>query len=73
MSLVKLTLVFLMVCFTSSATAFDFDPKGSLGEGKFKRYVPPLAQPYFNETPYITTEARLVYLYNEIRRSPIVS
>jgi len=66
MSLVKLILVFLMVCFTSSAAAFDFDPKGSLGEGKFKRYVPPLAQPYFNETPYITTEARLVYLYNEI-------
>ncbi len=63
---VKLILVLLMVCWASSAAAFDFDPKGSLGEGKFKRYVPPLAQPYFNETPYITTEARLVYLYNEI-------
>ena len=37
-----------------------------MSDGKFKRYVPPLAQPYFNETPYITTEARLVYLYNEI-------
>ena len=56
----------LFYIFTNSVTAFGLNLEGSLKEGKFKRYVPPLAQPYFNESPYITTEARLVYLYNEI-------
>lgn len=42
------------------------DLKGSLGEGRHSRYVPPLTNPVFNETPYITTEARGIYLYNEI-------
>ena len=65
MSLLKLILLYLMVFSTSYAAEFEFDPKGSLGEGKFKYYVPPLEQLNLNETPYITTEARLVYLYNE--------
>jgi len=64
--LVQYIFLMLFVFIVNPATAFEFDPDGSMGEGKFKRYVPPLAQPYFNETPYITTEARLVYLYNEI-------
>lgn len=42
------------------------DLKGSLGEGRHSRYVPPLTNPVFNETPYITTEARGIYMYNEI-------
>lgn len=42
------------------------DLKGSLGEGRHTRYVPPLTNPVFNETPYITTEARGIYMYNEI-------
>jgi hypothetical protein len=58
------TLMFLF--FANKVMGFDFDLKGSMAEGKFRRYVPPLAQPYFNETPYITTEARLVHIYNEI-------
>lgn len=42
------------------------DLKGSLGEGRHSRYVPPLTNPIFNETPYITTEARAFYFYNKI-------
>ena len=63
---VHILIILILLNWLNSATAYDFSPKGSMSEGKFKRYVPPLAQPYFNETPYITTEARLVYLYNEI-------
>jgi hypothetical protein len=42
------------------------DLNGSLGEGRHSRYVPPLTNPVFNETPYITTEARAIYLYNRL-------
>ena len=40
--------------------------KGSLGEGRHSRYAPPLTNPILNETPYITTEARPFYAYNNI-------
>ena len=40
------------------------DLKGSLGEGRHSRYVPPLTNPIWNETPYITTEARPFYFYH---------
>lgn len=50
----------------SPALAVDWDYKGSLGEGKHKRYVPPLSNPFLNETPYITTEARAVFIHNQI-------
>ena len=63
---IHIVIILILLTWLNSATAYDFSHKGSMSEGKFKRYVPPLAQPYFNETPYITTEARLVYLYNEI-------
>jgi len=46
------------------AWAIDWDLKGSLGEGKHKRYVPPVSNPLLNETPYITTELRPVYIYH---------
>lgn len=62
------TLLIFATLQTSPVCAFDFelDHHGSLGEGKHKRYVPPLAQPYLNETPYITTEVRFVYIRNQI-------
>ena len=63
---IHIVIILILLTWLNSATAYDFVHKGSMSEGKFKSYVPPLAQPYFNETPYITTEARLVYLYNEI-------
>src|SRR3546814_3497615 len=44
----------------------SLDLNGSLGEGRHSRYVPPLTNPVFNETPYITTEARAIYLYNRL-------
>ncbi len=48
----------------SPVWAIDWDLKGSLGEGKHKRYVPPVSNPLLNETPYITTEVRPVYIYH---------
>jgi hypothetical protein len=51
------------------AAAADFDFKGSLGPNGLTRYVPPVANPLFNETPYITTEIRPIYLHNEIPKS----
>ena len=44
----------------------EFDFHGSLGPGKHTRYVPPLVNPLFNETPYITTEARPAYLHYDL-------
>lgn len=55
------------------ALAGDFDwldLKGSLGTaGGHKRYVPPLSNPLFNETPYVTTELRAIYLHQDIPNS----
>ncbi len=61
--------IFAFVLFSAapgSTEEFKFNFKGSLSEGQHKRYVPPLANPLFNETPYITTEIRPLYLYTEL-------
>lgn len=50
----------------SPAGAVDGDYKGSLGKGGHQRYVPPLSNPFLNETPLITTELRPIYLFNQI-------
>ena len=42
------------------------DLSGSFGEGGHSRYVPALTNPIFNETPYITTEARGLYFYHDL-------
>jgi hypothetical protein len=48
-------------------TAPALDLGGSLGEaGGHGRYVAPISNPIFNETPYITTEARPMHLHQEI-------
>lgn len=39
---------------------------GSLGEGGFKRYTPPITNPVLNETPLITSEIRPIYFHQEI-------
>ena len=64
----RIVLLLATIALTSPAVAqtFDFDFEGSLGEGRFQRYVAPLANPLFNETPYITTELRPIYFYQEI-------
>ncbi|MEL6793794.1 MAG: transporter, partial [Pseudomonadota bacterium] len=48
------------------AQALDFSLVGSLGEGGFSRYVPPVTNPVFNETPLITTEIRPIYIHQNI-------
>jgi hypothetical protein len=39
---------------------------GSLGDGGFTHYAAPVSNPLFNETPYITTEARPMWLHQDI-------
>ncbi len=39
---------------------------GSFGEGGFDRYVPPVTHFTLNETPFITTEVRPIFLYHAI-------
>ena len=62
---------FLLICAAAAhpgaATAGDlFKLEGSLGEGGFARYVPPVTNPIFNETPLITTEIRPIYFHQKI-------
>lgn len=53
---------------TTTAAGGDFGLalEGSLGEGGFDRYVPPITNPVFNETPFITTEVKPFYAYHSI-------
>lgn len=39
---------------------------GSFGENGFSRYVPAVTNPLFNETPFITTEAKPIYIYHDV-------
>ncbi|NIR60159.1 MAG: hypothetical protein GWO02_11905 [Gammaproteobacteria bacterium] len=57
------------IALAAPAAAFELDLEGSLGDDGFRRYVPPVSNPIFNETPYITTELRPIYLHNEIPES----
>lgn len=50
----------------SDRNFLGLDLRGSLGVGRHSRYVPPLTNPVLNETPYITTEARAIYLHQEL-------
>ena len=50
----------------ASAQGIDLDLTGSLGDGGFSRYVPPVTNPIFNETPLITTELRPIYFHQKI-------
>ena len=55
-----------MLAVSGATSAFEFDFKGSLGEQGHTRYVPPLSNPLLNETPFITTEMRPIFLRNNI-------
>ena len=48
----------LLCCVCGVATGAD--------EGRHWRYVAPLSNPLFNETPYITTELRPIYFHQTI-------
>lgn len=58
--------LFLLLSGAGSASAFDFDLHGSMKEGGPGHYVPPVSNPLFNETPYITTELRPIFIYHDI-------
>jgi len=45
---------------------FGLQLEGSFGQNGFKRYVPPLTNPIFNETPFITTEVKPIYIYHQM-------
>ncbi|MGF1445806.1 MAG: hypothetical protein ACFBRM_06340 [Pikeienuella sp.] len=40
--------------------------QGSFSYGGFDRYVPPVTHPTLNETPFITTEVKPIFLYHSI-------
>lgn len=43
------------------------DLAGSFGEGGFTTpYIPPVSNPLFNETPFITTEVRPIFAYHDV-------
>ncbi len=58
-----------VACFSTPASAIDFDLKGSLGDAGFTHYVSPVSNPLFNETPYITTEIRPMWMHQNIPSS----
>jgi len=45
---------------------FGLKLSGSFGEGGFDRYVPPMTMFTLNETPFITTEVKPIYVYHQI-------
>jgi hypothetical protein len=60
-------ILLLSIFSAGSVAAGGLDFQGSLGAaGGHTRYVPPVTNPLFNETPYITTELRPLFLHNEI-------
>ena len=64
----KLALAAPLVALGASAATAEswFDFKGSLGAEQRQRYVPPVSNPLFNETPYITTELRPIFFHQTI-------
>lgn len=63
-----LSILVMVFAFAGSAIALglgDLDLDGSIGKGEHK-YVPAISNPLFNETPYITTEVRPIYLYQRM-------
>jgi hypothetical protein len=64
----KIMFLGVAAAFSGSAIAIDLsglDLDGSVGEGEHK-YVPAISNPLFNETPYITTEVRPIYIYQKM-------
>ena len=61
--------LFLLFLCSSGASAFDLNLHGSMTENGPKHYSPPVSNPLFNETPYITTELRPIYVYHDIHDS----
>lgn len=65
-TLVRSALLAAVAAFAIPASASALDLAGSLGEAGLKHYVSPVSSPLFNETPYITTEARPMWVHQNI-------
>jgi hypothetical protein len=63
---VRTAVIAMAAALPATATAETFDLEGSLGEAGFTHYVAPVSNPIFNETPYITTELRPMWMHQEI-------
>lgn len=50
----------------ASEELFGIDVAGSFGEKGFDRYVPAVTQFVLNETPFITTEVKPIFVYHSI-------
>lgn len=68
-TLVRRALLAAVAAFAVPASAHALDLAGSLGEAGFQHYVSPVSSPLFNETPYITTEARPMWVHQNIPSS----
>lgn len=72
--IVRLSFAFVVAAGMAASTAFadddanflGLDLEGSLGDGLHSRYVPPVTNFLFNETPYITTEVKPLYAYHDL-------
>lgn len=65
--------ILMMFCVVGAASAFEGEDNflglhldGSLGKGGHSRYVPPVTNFVYNETPYITTEVKPIYAYHHL-------
>jgi hypothetical protein len=52
----------LMVGPAAAQELMGFNLSGSFGEGGFSRYVPPVTMPTLNESPFITTEVKPIFI-----------
>jgi len=66
-----LSIPFVFSLTTGQAGAFEIDWDGSIGQGEHK-YIPAISNPLFNETPYITTEVRPIYIHHVIDNQHIL-
>ncbi|MEE8320902.1 MAG: hypothetical protein V3R68_03560 [Gammaproteobacteria bacterium] len=66
------TFLFFAIVNLNHAIALEIDWDGSIGQGEHK-YIPALSNPLFNETPYITTEVRPIFIHQtmESQNTPI--
>jgi len=63
------SLLFVTLFAVSPVWAIDGVSKGSLAEGGHKHYIPNVSNPFQNETPFITTEARAIFIRNNLEEN----
>lgn len=71
MKTISFHLAVLLLLLGQNTYVLDF--KGSLGEGKLNHCIPSVSNPLFNESLYITTEVRPIFLHNKIPNDLVTS